>query len=78
MHHGDKDDVVPLKASRQMVDALNRAGAPEVNFTKYPNVMHDSWTAAYGDIEIYQWMLNHKRSAKGDEKIVPEANKITL
>ena len=59
--HGSKDPVVPLAASREMVDALERIGAP-VRFTVYPGVGHDSWTQAYADWELYKWFLEHRRS----------------
>ncbi|HSH69856.1 MAG TPA: prolyl oligopeptidase family serine peptidase [Deferrisomatales bacterium] len=58
--HGAKDPVVPLAASREMVDALERIGAP-VRFTVYPGVGHDSWTRTYADWELYQWFLDHHR-----------------
>lgn len=61
-----------------MCEALQKSGAPEVKFTRYPDLMHDSWTAAYNDIEVYKWMLRHKRPFKGDERIVPETNKVVL
>lgn len=77
MHHGDKDDIIPLRASQQMVNALRKHGAGEemVRFTRYPDLKHDSWSAAYGNIEVFEWMLRHTRSTKGDELVVPEANK---
>lgn len=61
-----------------MVRALEKAGAPEVEFTRYPDLMHDSWTAAYANIDVYRWMLRHKRQVKGDEKVVPEENKVAV
>lgn len=61
-----------------MVRALERAEAPEVKFSRYPDLMHDSWTAAYNDLEVYKWMLQHKRQVKGDEKVVPEENLVTV
>lgn len=61
-----------------MVRALEKAGAPEVELTRYPDLMHDSWTAAYSNGEVYKWMLEHKRRVKGDEKVVPEGNKAYL
>jgi hypothetical protein len=61
-----------------MVDALKKAGAPNVQFTRYPDLMHDSWTAAYGNPEVYKWMLETKRHVKGDEHVVPEDNMVTV
>jgi len=61
-----------------MVDALEKAGAPEVKFSWYPELMHDSWTEAYNNIEVYQWMLSRRRQVKGNEKVVPEENKVVV
>jgi len=50
-----------------MVNALKKYGAKDegVKFTRYPNLMHDSWTRAYGGIELFEWMLEQKRRADG-------------
>lgn len=77
MHHGDLDDIIPLRSSEQMVEALEACGA-DVKFTRYPNLMHDSWTAAYGNPEVYRWMLDCSRAVKGDEIAVPENNKTVV
>jgi len=61
-----------------MVRALEKVGAQEVKFTRYPDLMHDSWTAAYSNIEVYRWMLDRRRHVEGDEKAVPEENKVVL
>jgi hypothetical protein len=74
VHHGDLDDIIPLQASQQMVKALEGAGA-EVKFTRYPSLFHDSWSAVYSNLEVYQWMFGCKRAFKGDDIVVPEANK---
>jgi pimeloyl-ACP methyl ester carboxylesterase len=58
--HGAKDDVVPLKASQEMVDAL-RQHNPSVKFTVYPDARHDSWIEAYNTDSLYTWMLRQKK-----------------
>ncbi|EHY55940.1 hypothetical protein HRR83_006679 [Exophiala dermatitidis] len=78
IHHGDLDDIIPLRASQKMVTALQKAGAPDVNFTRYPDLKHDSWTAAYNNPEVYRWMLGHRRQVKGDEEVVPVENKVVV
>jgi predicted peptidase len=35
-----------------------------VKFTIYPEAGHDSWTEAYDNPELYQWLLQQKRGAK--------------
>lgn len=64
--HGAKDEVVPLKSSQEMVDALRKAGG-DVKFTVYPEAGHDSWTEAYSNPELYAWLLSH-RKAKPETK----------
>ncbi|MFC1476880.1 prolyl oligopeptidase family serine peptidase [candidate division KSB1 bacterium] len=59
--HGGKDTVVPIERSREMVDALKKAGA-DVQFTIYPEAGHDSWTETYNNPELYEWFLKHRRS----------------
>ncbi len=59
--HGAKDSVVPLSASVEMVEALQRARG-NVKFTVYPDADHDSWTQAYDSPELYTWLLSQKRT----------------
>ena len=58
--HGAKDEVVLLKESQDMVDALERFGG-NVRFTVYPEAAHDSWTETYDNPELYEWLLKHRR-----------------
>lgn len=59
--HGAKDEAVPLARSQEMVDALKAAGAADVEFTVYPDLGHDSWTPAYADPKLYEWLLTKQR-----------------
>jgi len=59
--HGGKDPVVPLQESQRMVDALKKAGLADVKLTVYPEAEHDSWTEAYKNPELYEWLLKHER-----------------
>jgi predicted peptidase len=61
--HGAKDPVVPLAKGQEMADAVRRAGG-DVRFTVYPNVAHNSWTATYGNQEVYDWLLAHRSHSK--------------
>jgi predicted peptidase len=56
--HGEKDDVVPLKRSKDMVKALKKEGN-KVKFTIVKGKGHDI-TALYNDDGIYKWMLSKK------------------
>ena len=58
--HGAKDDIVPLRRSKEMVEALKARGG-NVKFTIYPEAMHDSWTETYENPALYEWLLSHRR-----------------
>lgn len=64
--HGAKDPVVPLARSEAMVNALKAAGG-SVKFTVYPDAGHDSWTETYNNPELYEWLLQQKRSDRKKE-----------
>ncbi len=57
--HGDADRVVPVEHSRRMVEALAAVGAAP-RYTELAGVGHNSWDAAYGDPELYEWLLAHR------------------
>ena len=59
--HGAKDDAVPIARSKEMIEALEKAGAKQVKFTEYPDAGHDSWTVTYDNPEFYAWLLSHSR-----------------
>jgi predicted peptidase len=59
--HGAKDPVVKLIESERMVNALKQSGSREVQLTVYPEAGHDSWTEAYDNPQLYDWLLARKR-----------------
>jgi predicted peptidase len=65
--HGAKDPTVPLEMSQKMVDALKKRGG-DPKFTVYPEAQHDSWTQAYNTPELYEWLLQQKRTPKKPEE----------
>lgn len=62
--HGETDTVVKTARSRNMVEALKKAGG-DVKYTEYPGVGHDSWTPAYREPELQQWLFSRKLMTKG-------------
>ena len=58
--HGDADTAVPVQKSKDMIEALKKAGA-EPKYTEYPKVGHNSWDKAYGTDELYTWLLEQKK-----------------
>lgn len=58
--HGAEDHVIRPERSREMVEAVRRAGG-DAELTIYPGVGHDSWTRTYKYSSLYEWFLAHRR-----------------
>jgi len=58
--HGEKDDVVRIFHSEDMVKWSKDCGGKPI-FTRYPEANHDSWTATYNNQALYDWFLSHKK-----------------
>ena len=58
--HGDKDSVVSLRNSVEMVDAVNANGG-NATLTIFPDTDHDSWNAAYEKTDLIEWILAQKK-----------------
>ncbi len=63
--HGAKDPVVRVDESERMINALKRFGCREVQLTVYPEAGHDSWSEAYNNPQLYDWLLSHQRPRPG-------------
>ena len=61
--HGDADGAVPVSGSREIIDALKKAGA-EPKYTEYPKVGHNSWSPAFEEKEFWNWIFAQKRKPK--------------
>ena len=59
--HGDRDRRIPVSESRRMAQALREAGG-DPRYTEYPGVGHDSWTPAYREEGLYDWLFAQRRS----------------
>ena len=58
--HGDIDDVVDVRNSIEMVDAVNRAGG-HAELILYHNIAHWSWVNAYEDSDLVAWLYRHSK-----------------
>lgn len=58
--HGADDPTVPPVMSRQMVEALQNAGA-QPGYTEYPEVGHFSWLQTYSDEYMIDWMFSQRK-----------------
>jgi predicted peptidase len=59
--HGGKDSVVPVQRSRDMYQALLKAGG-HPGYTEYPGVDHESWEPALRDAQLLRWLFAQKRN----------------
>ena len=59
--HGAKDPIVPVKGSRDMAAALEKAGAKAFRYTELPEVEHDAWNYTFGNAEIFRWLFSHRK-----------------
>ena len=58
--HGALDDIVPLKASQEMIEAIEAAGGTP-KFTIYPDTGHGICDMTFRDPELYEWLLSQRR-----------------
>jgi len=61
--HGDQDPLVSVRNSRDMYDALKKAGG-NPKYTEYKGVKHNSWDKAYATEELWKWLFAQKRKDK--------------
>lgn len=60
--HGQNDGVVPISRAREMIVALAQAGhAPEVRYTEYPEVGHNSWTQTFKRDDVFEWLFGQRK-----------------
>jgi predicted peptidase len=59
--HGDKDGVVGVHRSREMVAALRAAGGNPL-YTEYEGVEHDSWTMTFDNRLLWDWLFAQRRT----------------
>jgi predicted peptidase len=72
--HGAKDTLVPYQRSEEMVEALKKNGG-NVKFTLDPEAGHGVWNKAYAMPELYEWLLQQKRTPKAEPQTVPQKEK---
>jgi predicted peptidase len=60
--HGDADDTVPVRVSRDRIAALRQAGAHPIA-TEYAGVSHNVWQWAYTEPALVRWMFANRRRA---------------
>ncbi|MCM8526046.1 MAG: prolyl oligopeptidase family serine peptidase [Lentisphaeraceae bacterium] len=58
--HGDSDNIVYTKRSRDMFAALKKVDA-KVQYTEYKNTGHDSFTETYKNDKVLDWFFSQKK-----------------
>lgn len=58
--HGTDDRAVKIERTREMIAALDDAGAKPL-YSEYPYVGHDSWNNAFAEPELLPWLFAQKR-----------------
>jgi predicted peptidase len=60
LFHGDKDDIVPVKFSRDYYKKLQKLHA-DVRYSEYPNVRHNSWVNAFAEPQLLSWLFSKQK-----------------
>lgn len=58
--HGDKDNVVPVRFSRDYNNRLQKLGS-DVKYTEYPGVYHDCWNNVFAEPELMSWLFSKSK-----------------
>ena len=59
--HGEKDDVISYKFSKELYNTLLQKKA-KVKYTHFPNHGHLVWNAAIEEKSLFPWLFSHKRN----------------
>ncbi|MGH7600132.1 MAG: prolyl oligopeptidase family serine peptidase [bacterium] len=54
--HGDEDNMVDVKESRRMIEAITRAGG-KPRYTEYQGVGHNAWERAFAEPDFLSWIF---------------------
>jgi len=66
MFHGEADAILPLARSREMMDALDAAGAP-ADLTTLEGRGHGIAREVYGRADVWSWLLSNRTSERSAE-----------
>ena len=59
--HGEKDDVVPPRLSKEMARVINHTGG-NAKLSLYPNDNHNSWDSAFSEPYLLPWLFSKERT----------------
>ena len=64
--HGEKDTVVPVTRSQEMVEAIRSAGGKNVTYKEREGEGHGVWDPTYKDFSNIDWMFAQKKENQDD------------
>ncbi len=68
--HNSGDMFVLAAGTHGMVDAINKIGG-NAKYTEYGALGHNCWDRAYGEGELFDWMLSMRKRADGRISVTP-------
>ena len=61
MMHGTNDALVPVKATKDMEEALRAAGNTKIVASYYAGVGHGAWIPGFAEKDLLDWLFAQKR-----------------
>ena len=61
--HGEKDDIVPPRFSREYFKQVQKLGG-DVRYTEYPGVFHACWVNAFNEPELLSWLFSKTKKTR--------------
>lgn len=61
IYHGEKDNDVDVFYSKDFYRRLKLCNASDVELFLYPDVGHNSWTRAYEQTDLLDWLISKRR-----------------
>jgi predicted peptidase len=58
--HGSRDDVIPVRESRNMIEAIRKAGG-RPRYTEYARAGHDIWKRTFAEPELIPWLFAQRK-----------------
>jgi predicted peptidase len=62
--HGEADDVVPVRLSRNIYEEIIKLGGTKVRYTEYEGVKHNSWENVSREESLPTWLLSQQNNVK--------------
>jgi predicted peptidase len=60
--HGEKDNLVPVRLSREMIDGMKLAGG-NPKYTEFPDGGHNIWNQVAGTPGLLEWLFTQRRDS---------------